>query len=463
MLAAVSRIFTWLGWRAEAMAPKPLTATIFAYQVGFGDCFLLRFDYDDGSKRHILIDFGSTGMPKEDSSITMKRVADDIAERCGGHLDIVVATHRHADHISGFETKADETGSGDVIRALKPKRVIQPWTEAPDAPEQWSGPEGTDPATAFAARVQSLEGMHAVAEAVVARLDRKGGFDPAWALAPRLRFIGEDNIKNKSAVNNLMSMAGTEEGDKANYLYVFHGCNLDLSAILPGIKVHVLGPPTLGQTQTIKKQASKSAEEFWLRAPAMLALDSDGGVARSRNSTLFPDLAPDDSFRKSELRLEMRWVAERVDIAEAEQLLGIVTQLDNAMNNTSVILLFEAGSKKLLFPGDAQLENWTYALQSSMADLLDDVDLYKVGHHGSLNATPKSMWNRFAKRGDADKPGRLTSVMSTMAGKHGGKHGSPTEVPRQPLVDELKAKSNLVNTQDLAKGALFQEVVIDLR
>ena len=442
------------------MAPIPQTATIFAYQVGFGDCFLLRFDYDDHSARHILIDFGSTGLPKDDPAANMKRVADDIAARCNGQLDIVVATHRHADHISGFETKPDQSGTGDVIRKLKPKRVIQPWTEAPNAPEDWTGPTGTAPATAFAARVQSLEGMHAVAEAVVARLNRKNGFASNWPLAPRLRFIGEDNIKNVSAVNNLMTMAGAR---KTNYLYVFHGCKLNLSTILPGIKVHVLGPPTLGQTETIKKQASKSADEFWLRAPAMLALDAGGKAAAAGGSLLFPALKPTDTFRKSRLPAEMRWVAERVDAAEAEQMLGIVTALDNAMNNTSVILLFEAGKKKLLFPGDAQLENWMYALQSPKAALLNDVDLYKVGHHGSLNATPKSMWNRLAKRGKAGTPGRLTSVMSTMAGKHGGKNDSPTEVPRRPLVDALKAETNLFNTQDLAKGALFQQVVINLR
>ena len=239
------------------MAPTPVTATIFAYQVGFGDCFLLRFDYDDLSARHILIDFGTMGMPKDDPSVTMKGVADDIAERCNHKLDIVVATHRHADHISGFETKHG-TGSGDVIRKLKPKRVIQPWTEAPDAPEKWEGPEGTDPATAFAARVLSLEAMHAVAEAVVARLDRDGGFDPKWPLAPRLRFIGEDNIKNVSAVKNLMTMAGEDPEDKAKYLYVFHGCDLDLDEILPGVKIHVLGPPTLRQTQRSRGRRRKA-------------------------------------------------------------------------------------------------------------------------------------------------------------------------------------------------------------
>lgn len=440
------------------MAATPVTATINAYQVGFGDCFLLRLDYDDGSARHILIDFGTTKLP-DDPAVNMKRIADDVAARCGGKLDIVVATHRHADHISGFTTQADGKGPGDVIRGLKPRRVIQPWTEAPDAPEDWEGPEGVNPATAFAARRQSLDNMHAVAESVVQRLNRKDGFDPRWPLASRLRFIGEDNIKNVSAVKNLATMAG----DKKNNLYVFHGCRLKLSQILPGVKVHVLGPPTLRQTETIRKQAAKNADEFWLRAPAMLALGADGAAASNTDSMLFPGLKRTDSFRKSKLPTEMRWVAERIDTAEAEQMLGIVTALDNAMNNTSVILLFEAGSKKLLFPGDAQLENWMFALQSPMAKLLDSVDVYKVGHHGSLNATPKSMWNRFSKRGKAGTPDRMTSVMSTMAGKHGGKNGAPTEVPRQPLVDALKADTNLFNTQDLGSGELCQTVVIDLR
>ena len=71
------------------------------------------------------------------------------------------------------------------------------------------------------------------------------------------------------------------------------------------------------------------------------------------------------------------------------------------MNNTSLILLFEVNGKKLLFPGDAQLENWSYAVKDADdADatraLLADVDVYKVGHHGSLNATPKKLlWEAF--------------------------------------------------------------------
>ncbi len=435
----------------------PVTATIRAYQMGFGDCFLLSFAYSDASTRHILIDFGSTGMPDK-TKFSLEDVAADIALQCGGALDIVVATHRHKDHISGFATAADGKGSGDVIRGLKPKCVIQPWTEAPDAPEGWSGPDGPESAKSFAAHQTSLENMHAVAQAVVDRLDREDGFDPRWPLADRLRFVGEDNIKNVSAVKNLMTMAGAAK----NNIYVYHGCHLDLAAILPNVTVHVLGPPTLQQSASIKTFA-KSSADYWFKAQQLATLAASEGVAKSKTSMLFPGLEKADTFRQTKLPTEMRWVAERIDFAEQDQMLGIVTALDNVMNNTSVILLFEAGKKKLLFPGDAQLENWSYALQSDMADLLNDVDLYKVGHHGSLNATPKSMWQRFKKRGKANAPERLTTVMSTMAGKHGGKNGLPTEVPRVPLVNELKTDSTLFNTQDLQPTQLCQTITINLQ
>ena len=88
-----------------------------------------------------------------------------------------------------------------------------------------------------------------------------------------------------------------------------------------------------------------------------------------------------------------------------EQLLQIVRMLDQQMNNTSVILIFQVRKKLLLFPGDAQIENWEYALvRRSTKALLRNVDLYKVGHHGSRNATPKTLWN--TSRTDRKKRGR---------------------------------------------------------
>ena len=44
------------------MSP-PTSLRIIAYNVGFGDCFLLTFTYSSGDKRQVLIDFGSTKLP----------------------------------------------------------------------------------------------------------------------------------------------------------------------------------------------------------------------------------------------------------------------------------------------------------------------------------------------------------------------------------------------------------------
>jgi hypothetical protein len=430
------------------MSATPTAATIFAYQVGFGDCFLVRFSYADGSMRHMLIDFGTTGLPEHVAGKHMLVVARDIEAKCkegNGGLDLVVATHRHADHISGFATSKGK-GSGDVIASLNPRAVIQPWTEAPDAPTDWLGPEDSAGKPAFRRHRASLAAMHEAAEAALRYLARNASKMP-HAIARELAFIGEDNLSNLSAVRNLLKMS-------ARNLYVFHGCGLDLSAELPGIDVKVLGPPTLKQTETIRKQRSKDEDEFWHLARKSLsdANNIDG------KASLFPNARTISGKR---LYAEQRWLAKRIDECNGELVLSLVRALDKQMNNTSVILLVKAGSKSMLFPGDAQIENWRYALQSEFAPLLDDVDLYKVGHHGSLNATPKSLWNRFAKRGPKSMKNRMTSVLSTRQGKHGNKDKN-TEVPRRSLVTELDAKSNLVSTETLADHALYKEVRITL-
>jgi hypothetical protein len=156
----------------------------------------------------------------------------------------------------------------------------------------------------------------------------------------------------------------------------------------------------------------------------------------------------------SVLPVETRWFLPRIEAVRGDQLLEIVRILDKQMNNTSVILLFEVGTKKLLFPGDAQLENWMYSLKeakeaSAVRKLLSAVDVYKVGHHGSLNATPKTLWNLFQKKNtDEHGKGRLQTIVSTMTGKHGSVDRG-TEVPRSKLVQALKTESTFATTQSL--------------
>jgi hypothetical protein len=241
-----------------------------------------------------------------------------------------------------------------------------------------------------------------------------------------------DNIANKSAVENLIAMGG-RKGSTA--VWAHHGTKLRVAKLLPGVKIHVFGPPTLKQSVAIKKQRSKDPDQFWHLISGVAGRPGSNGGS-SRKSKPVP--------------AEARWFRDRLDRVNGQQILEIVRTLDQQMNNTSLILLFEVFGQKLLFPGDAQIENWSYALEDApdaeqTRALLADVDVYKVGHHGSLNATPrKALWENFTKR----KKRKLRTLLSTMPGKHG--HAtSNTEVPRKTLLEALKTESELLNTDDL--------------
>lgn len=421
---------------------KPSSMTLRSYQVGFGDCFLLTFHYNGKTgDRHVLIDFGSTGTSKSMGENLMVRVAEDIKKQTKGKLHAVVATHRHKDHISGFATNKKQNGSGDIIASCKPDVVIQPWTEHPDA--KVSAQKAPTNMTGKQSFVASLQSMHEVAGAVLVEAERRKSV-LGKGLHKELSFLGEDNLSNLSAVQNLMRM-----GKK--HFYINFGTKSGLESVLPGVKIRVLGPPNLEQSKEIKVQRSKDEDEFW-QFQAMA-----NQFVIKRNPKLFRNAK---TYSATVAPPHTRWFIDRMKSIRGEQLLSIVRALDKVMNNTSLILLFEVGRKKLLFPGDAQIENWSYALSKpAIKKLLAGVDLYKVGHHGSRNATPRTLWNGFKKRSTKKSASRLKTFCSTMSGKH-GKPSSKTEVPRKTLVEALEKESDYFTTQSLKKKELRLEHVI---
>jgi len=455
---------------------KPTKLIIRAYQVGFGDCFLLTFQYPGPTKkspteRHVLVDFGSTGMPEGVSPDQMMAVAEDIKERCDGKLHMVVATHRHKDHISGFTTK-DGKGTGDVIASLSPDVVVQPWTENPKTKDPKLKSKGKKSKKEPAAEtlrmgnlhyLAALDDMHAIAEAMTKEVTHLASsrFQKPLneELGQSIQFLSADNsLPNRSAVDNLKSMG------EHNH-YVNYGYDLDLKQTLPGVKVHVLGPPTLEQHAEIQKERARDANEFWMlqgAARAFWGLQAASGEMVTELNTAGERLFPGAGIYEDFNPIHTRWIIRRLRKLRGQQLLGLVRILDKAMNNTSVILLFEIGGKKLLFPGDAQIENWEYALSiKETTQLLKDTHFYKVGHHGSRNATPKTLWKNFARKGPKSQGDRLQTMVSTMKGKHGDKKNH-SEVPRSTLVTELENNSTYSTTETAAKAnELYLETTID--
>jgi hypothetical protein len=437
---------------ASGFAPASVTARM--YNVGFGDCFLLTFHYPK-EKRHMLVDFGSTSAPAGQPKDYMKRIAADIKAQCSSKLHIVVATHRHRDHISGFAT--DGEGPGATIAGLKPDYVIQPWTEDPKAKADAltatvsAGAKRNPSAMQMKAHyLGSLEAMHGVAASVRRWSNQNEGAGDLGVMK-QLAFLGEDNLTNLSAVNNLMAM-----GRAGTAFYVNAG--MKLNGLLPGVKIMILGPPDLKQSDKIRNQRAKDPTEFWQFRNFWATQYK--AVARTDSNTRAPLFPNNLSTARGP---NVRWFIRQSREIQASQMLQLVRQLDDVMNNTSVIMLLQIGSKKLLFPGDAQIENWAYAMaNSNWMAMLKDVDLYKVGHHGSLNATPKTLWSTFVHKGKSGTHDRLETLCSTMAGQHGSVE-TGTEVPRRLLVDELQKESNFTSTQDYTEAdGLVREFTIQI-
>ncbi len=414
------------------MANEPGKVTIRMYNVGFGDCFLVTFHYAPPLKdQHILIDFGSVS-----GGVNMKQIALQIRDACGGKLYAVVATHRHRDHISGFSDAGGTGSPGAIIASCKPEVVVQPWTENPDAgADATSAPllRKNQPANPQRLFFASMNAMQGYAQAVVDAA-------PLWRGAENrpiaIEKLAANNTSNPDAVRNLRKMGK----QPPRFLQYGSPSGLENDKLLPGVKVTVLGPPALKQ-QNLKKYA-KQSDQYWL-ASKFWGLQQRA-AATVGTFELFPREA---HYGKGSQPLHTRWFIEHAESALKKNALAIVTILDKFLNNTSLILLLEVKGKKLLFPGDAQLENWQWALsQDGIGDLLKDVDVYKVAHHGSRNATPKELWNRFEKRRER----ALTTMMSTAAGVYG--RSEESKVPSANLVKALKNESTLKNTQDLKGG-----------
>lgn len=420
----------------------PNRLTIRMYHVGFGDCFLLTFHYDTVA-RHLLIDFGTTRQSKK----YMHDLADDISAQCGGKLDAVVATHRHKDHLSGFKTDKNPTkeSSGSIIADLKPKLVSMTWTEDPELDKAATGPIESNPAVSFVATLKSMQRL-AERAATIAESARKA---KRFAIANELADLSEINIANKSALENLLNMAGPNGETE----FLRYGDKTGLNSLFRGVRFHVLGPPTVDQWANVKKQATRDEDEYWHLANYWQLLERAFDERRP-NKALF------SKRFISKIPSSAKWLVDQLRDPTATDLLRISRVMDSAINNTSIILLIELWGMKMLFPGDAQIESWDYVLNGPQKErnrkLLQDVEIYKVGHHASLNGTPKTLWNLFAQR--KDKGGELITLLSSRLHIH-GKAANGSEVPRSKLVTALKKGSDLIATPyDIPKTKKFTEV-----
>jgi len=194
-------------------------------------------------------------------------------------------------------------------------------------------------------------------------------------------------------------------------MYLSPGQQLDLPGLDSGsVKVYVLGPPRnqslLFDKDPAKGQSYDPALALATASASKLlsALDNHEDGSDTRQEEEFPF---NKSFKKSLSRADADMIRiydnrkeswRKIDEDWLDQANRLALYLDSYTNNSSLVLAFELvrSGKVLLFAADAQTGNWlswenikwegaTKGFNTSR--LLENTVMYKVGHHGSHNAT----------------------------------------------------------------------------
>lgn len=393
----------------------PYSARVRMYNQGLGDCFLLTFPKADGKPFFVLVDCGVImGTPK--AADRMKAVIADLYDTTGGHIDLVVGTHEHWDHLSSFFDRQDqwekftfgavwlgwtEDLNDEAAQALIDDRKKKLAILARSAKQMKMRLGANTPVVSEAEDVLSFFGIDLEDAATLPDL-KAAGFGAA------AKGGGKDKIGE--------AMQYLRDQDGARYCKPGEVLTLD---DVPGVEVFVLGPPT--DPVQMKRDLPRKSEE----GTATYHLSDYNRMARLGDPEDESDVPFDAKYRLGDEEAkadpffrELYYAPEEewrsIDAAWAGDLPQMALKLDSDTNNTSLALAFRlADGRVLLFPGDAQIGNWESWHADSQGtvlnfkangltvlegrrpltaeDLLKRVVVYKVGHHGSHNATHKEL------------------------------------------------------------------------
>jgi len=379
--------------------------TVRMYHVGFGDCFLVRFWAGD-QPFTILFDCGSI----TEGSDQVTKVADDVINSCKladgtSRIDLLLATHRHKDHVGGF--------SNPLWAKVTVGEVWMPWTEDP------SDPVATRIRTAQSSLALTLAG------------GRSDDYDPL-ATSPTRETIAKARERAElgialNGLTNEKAMATLHNGFLGRPVRRFlpeKDLMFQERAIVaaPELRFHILGPPR--DTAALKIMdppngmgyfRSGSGETSQTCVPAF-------GERWQISVEAFESQGMADRFRGDDRKA----IDQSAEVPTGR----LAAALDRAINNTSLIVMIELGDQMMLFPGDAQWGAWNAILEDPRGKaLLARTTFYKVGHHGSHNATPREFIETIMPKGGV-------ALFSTHAVKQW------PDVPRAPLVQAIAGKAS---------------------
>lgn len=382
------------------------SATVRMYRLNeLGDCFLITFTAD-GQKSRMLIDCGSFRNSKASADRIKEITAAIGKDLAGAPLDVVVGTHQHNDHVSGFVH-----GRKDFEK-IKIKQVWLSWLDDPaDATARKIGDDHKNLVSSLHKARQEIGNKPLGLKGARARevLDDVLGF---YGAAKKRAAAGPPLLPAEAV--DILKKIGSEKPK-----YLRPGAVLDMPGLPVGtVRVYALGPP---RDDDLLYDINPKKDESYDKALAARSL-AKGLAARSLSAEKFLSAVGNKkhgstgaeaeypfgqsakrrgaSLRSGALKKIIRhYNSEKlrtIDEDWLDQAESLALYLDTFTNNSSLALAIElvASGKVLLFAADAQTGNWlSWPLVKweksgvKFDDLMGRTVFYKVGHHASHNAT----------------------------------------------------------------------------
>jgi len=331
---------------------------IRAYNVGVGDCTYVRIP-DGEAHFHVLIDCGTIGKIEllRNAIGNLQEMLLEAEETGKKRLDLLVATHRHRDHIKGFDPK--------LFESIQIRNI---WLSAAMDPDH--------------TQAEGSRKLHAFATTAVQAITSS-----SLSLGPELQaFASLYSLSNDAAMDALRKEL-LDGGSRLEYVRAGMSSE-ELDLPLQDTVIRVLAP-------------EKDIDGYYLGEEADLSLRGfqESSALLSRLARPDAQEMPTNISEYDFRRLQSRLLANALAFAETDS---------SIQNNTSVVLLIEWNKCRLLFVGDAEWEgeyrdgkyngSWNVMWKKRRRFLDGRVDFLKIGHHGSINATP---WNE-KKRHDPE-------------------------------------------------------------